>query len=126
MKTNIKTTNLSLTEAIENYLTERLAPLQKLIEHLETEGEALAAVELGRTTHHHHHGEVFRAELNLHVAGQNLRTVAETETLYAAIDELKDKALEEVRAWQKRRQRLHRRGGRLVKNIIRGLNPWKK
>jgi ribosomal subunit interface protein len=126
MKINLKTTNFSLTEAIENYLRERLAPLEKLVHKTEAKGETLAEVELGRTTHHRH-GEIFRAEINLRLAGGgNLRTVSEQESLYAAIDLMKDGMLEEVRAWQKKHQQLLRRGGRAFKNIIRGLNPWKK
>lgn len=74
---------MELTEAIKNYVTEKLEKIAPILERFEpTE----ARVEVGRTTHHHENGDVFRAEINLTVQGEVLRAEETTEDLYAAID----------------------------------------
>jgi len=79
----------------------------------------LATVELGRTTKHHKHGDIFRAEVNLNWSGQHFRTEAESNDLYVAIDEVKDKLMQEVKIWRKKKETVIRRGARVIKNWLR-------
>ena len=85
MRISKKATNVQLSEAIEDYLEKHL------ISHLErfvdkSDESASLSIEVGRTTRHHHKGDIFRAEVNLHVAGRNLRAESERNDLYVAID----------------------------------------
>lgn len=120
MKLNLKATNIELTEAIRAYLNERLGAVAKLLPE-GNEEEAIVQVELGKATKHHRHGEVFRAELNFRFSGDRLRAVATETDLYAAIDLAKDELLGELKSRRGRRQTLLRRGGRRLKNFIRGF-----
>ena len=86
MQIDIKGTNLELTEAIKDYINEKIGSLEKYFD------EILAArVEVGVTTKHHQKGNIFRAEVNLEVPQKYiLRAETEREDLYMAINEVKD------------------------------------
>lgn len=90
MQIIIKATQIELTEALSQYVEDRLKPLEKFIERFEEEGEAIARVELARTTQHHRHGDVFSVEVNLNMSGEVIRATREGEEMYATIDEVKD------------------------------------
>jgi putative sigma-54 modulation protein len=117
MNLNIKSTNISLTPAIKDYFEKKLMALDKFIDF--NRDNILIQAELGKTTKHHRSGDVFRAEINLRVAGHNYRAVSEKDDLYAAIDEVKDEIIREVKTGKARRVSLVRRGAQKFKNILR-------
>lgn len=81
-------TNLDLTDAIRNYVEERVEALDKLTSHFESTAELKA--ELGKTSQHHNSGPYYFAEFHLEAPGANLNAKAEGEDLYAVIDEVRD------------------------------------
>ena len=87
MKTNIKATNLELTEAIRNYIQEKMDMLDKYL-------GGLAVIncdfEVELTTNHKNKGKIFRAEVNLDIPGKLLRIEKTEKDLYKAIDKVKD------------------------------------
>ncbi len=124
MKINIKATGIELTPAITTYTEEKLSSLERFLD--QNDESQLARVEIGKTTAHHKHGEVFRAEIKLHTAGQDYYAEAHESDLYAAVDKLKDEITAEVKSRRDRQSTLLRRGGRRIKNMLRSINPWKK
>ena len=122
MKINFQGTNLELTAETLDYCREKLSGLRKF---LAEEESVFMEVELGKTTRHHRQGEVFRAEVNLHSAVGRFRSEAVAEDLYAAIDEVKDELLTEIKRYRKRQGTLLRRSGRLVKDFLRGVYHYK-
>src|SRR3989344_8800321 len=100
MKINFKATNLQLTPEISDYCRDKFNHLDKFIPNDES---VFIDVELEKTTQHHKHGEIFRAEVNLHTASHRFRAEAVAEDLYAAIDEAKDELSAEVKRYQKKR-----------------------
>lgn len=119
MNLNIKSTNMRMTPAIKSYVEEKVALIEKLIDPADT--SVGANVEVGRTTKHHQSGDVFRAEINLHIAGRNLRAVSKQQDLYAAIDEMKDDVTRQLRVGKRKRIDFTRRGGAKLKKMIRRL-----
>jgi len=86
MQIVIKGTNMELTEAIKDYVNEKVGSLEKYFD-----GILEARVDVGIISHHHQKGDIFRAEVNLEVPQKHvLRAEAEREDLYAAINEAKD------------------------------------
>ena len=71
MKTNVKATQMELTSAISDYLSKRLSALDKFVDP--TDDSAMCYVEVGKVSHHHKSGDVFRAEINLHLGGKSFR-----------------------------------------------------
>lgn len=119
MRINIKATNLELTQAISDYLEKRISTLDKFVN--KNDESAMADVEVGKSTKHHQSGDIFRAEINLHVAGKNLRAVSEKDNLYAAIDEAKDEMAREITSHKAKQRTLLRRGGAKIKDFLRGF-----
>ena len=118
MTINIKTKNIELSSAIRSYVEEKIGSVKKHIHDLN--GDAvLADVEVGKTTDHHNKGELFRAEVNLEVGGKLYRAEATVDDLYAAIDDVKDELIREVRTSSERKETLFRRGGRAIKNFLK-------
>ncbi|OHA58116.1 MAG: ribosomal subunit interface protein [Candidatus Vogelbacteria bacterium RIFOXYD1_FULL_44_32] len=119
MKTNVKTTNIVLTPAIDQYLRFKIAKIKKYID--ESSGEAMVDIEIGKTTEHHRRGQLFKAEINLVVPGQSLRRAdIEDYDLYSAIVEARDEIVLQIKATHEKQTTLLRRGGRKIKEMIRG------
>jgi putative sigma-54 modulation protein len=123
MKINIKATGIELTPAISDYVHKKVSSLEK---YLEKGSDVVAQVEVGKSTQHHKSGEVFRAEVHLIGAGFDLYAASEQTDLYAAIDVVKDEISRNLTHQKGKRFALARRGGRMVKDMMRGLNPFKK
>ena len=119
MKINEKGTNLSITPEIRDYLYKKLEHLKKFIQG--AEANALAEVELGKISNHHKSGDIFRAEINLHLAGENWRAVSEQSDLLAAIDIAKDEMVRELQSGKDKRVSLLRRGGARVKGLLKSI-----
>lgn len=85
--TEIQGTNIELTDAIRNYVTEKVESIERFTKRFDP---CDVAVEVGKTSEHHNKGDVFFAEMNVTVPGDVVRAHAERDDLYAAIDEAKD------------------------------------
>ena len=120
MRISIKATNIELTDSLREYVNARLESVKKLTTVAD---ESLhAAVEIGKTTQHHKQGDVFRAEVNFHIAHQMIRAVAVKDDLYAAIDEMKDELARELATYKDKERTLFNRGAANLKDIIRGVS----
>lgn len=119
MRINEKGTNMEITDSIRDYLYKKLEHLEKFIDP--TDESVICDVELGRPSLHHKNGDVFRAEINIHIAGNNLRAVSKNEDLYSAIDETVSEIGRSLKSNKEKQISLIRRGGAKVKNIVRGL-----
>ncbi len=119
MKIKEKYTNIESTSAISSYLHQKLSHLEKFISQ-NTES-ALCDIELAKTTNHHKNGDIFKAEINLSVSGNQYRVVSEEPDLYAAIDIAKDSMVRELQTNKDKKVSLARRGGAKIKNLIKGI-----
>ncbi|MDE2041325.1 MAG: hypothetical protein KGI59_03035, partial [Patescibacteria group bacterium] len=61
MNTTIKTSSITLSTAVREYLDKRLEKVRKLV--IEHDGSLQCDVELARTTDHHRKGDIFKAEI---------------------------------------------------------------
>lgn len=124
MKINIKGTNMELTPAITSYVEKKVSAIEKYLD--KNQKETVAQVEVGKSTKHHKSGEVFKAEVHLSGVGLNLYAVSEQTDLYAAIDLVKDEIARSLVQLKGKHETLSRKGARLVKNMMKGLNFFKK
>lgn len=115
---HIKATNIELTEAIRDYAEKKVDTLNKFIDK---EKEALAEIEVGKTTNHHNKGEIFRAEINLKMGDKQFRAVSETADLYSSIDEMRDQIVREVKNDKNKSRALFRKGHQKIKDIMKGF-----
>ncbi|MBP6858412.1 MAG: ribosome-associated translation inhibitor RaiA [Candidatus Pacebacteria bacterium] len=122
MNTNIKTTNISLTDAIAEYVQKRMEKIEKLVGD---DTSVQCDIELARTTAHHNKGDIFKAEIHIVGTGLNIYKSSEKEDLYAAVDEMRDGVLRELKSHRQKNMSHIRKGGAAVKNMMKGLWPWK-
>lgn len=87
MKINIKSTKIELTDAIKDYVQEKMDMLEKNLGSIKVLN---CDVEVGMTSNHHNKGEIYRTEVNLSLPGELLRIEKTEEDLYRAIDNVKD------------------------------------
>jgi putative sigma-54 modulation protein len=124
MNIRIHSVNFEVTPAIDDYVSKKISSLSKF---LDGNGNILCEVELGRTTGHHKSGDVFRAEINMVLAGgKQVYAVAEEADLYAAIDIVRDEAERVVVSQKSKRTTVFRRGAAQVKALLKRLNFRKK
>jgi len=123
MNVTIKATNTTLTPSIDEYVRKRVGTFDKLIDSEDT--SARVAVEVGKDTEHHKSGDIFFAEINLHIAGRDFRTRRDGSDIYSAIDIAKDEIMDAVRGYKGRQATMLRRGGQAIKNMIRGF-PFRR
>ncbi len=100
----IKSPNLDITPAIEEYLKEKIGSLDHFIKkRFEGKSEVKAEVEIARTTKHHRHGNVFYAEVNLYLPKKILRVEHSDWDIRVAIDKTKDKLQREIKKYKEKR-----------------------
>jgi putative sigma-54 modulation protein len=120
MKINtIKATNTDLTPAIAEHVRKKLVSLEKVVD--KDDESASVSIEVGVKTKHHQQGDIFFAEINMHVAGGDFFAAAEGSDLYSAVDEVKDEIIRELNSHKSRRRKFMRRGQAMVKNMMRGF-----
>jgi ribosomal subunit interface protein len=110
---------MELTEAISAYVHKKVDVLERFIE---PDVQALAEIEIGKTTQHHHKGDVFKAEINLTIGKDNFQNVVIESDLYAAIDRMKDNVVNEVKRSKRKKLHLFRRGHQKIKDILRNFS----
>lgn len=123
MNTNIKATNLELTDAIRDYVEKKVESLEKFLNN----DNVQVQVEVAKTTNHHKHGEVFKAEMDIRADGKKFFTVSEGEDLYATIDEAREAMMRELTHTKDRDRTLYKRGAASVKKMLKGIskrNPF--
>jgi len=114
--TQIKFTNIKPDEALKEYTEMRLEKVKHLAENIQD--EIICRVEFALRTKHRQ-GDIFMAEIQLRIAGADLRVVREKDDLRAAIDEARDELLEEIKKTKKKSESLYRRSGRKVKSFFK-------
>ncbi len=120
MNITTKATNIEITPAIADYIEKKFSAFDKFVQG--DIGSARCDVEVGKTTRHHRSGDVFRAEVNLHIQGKSFYAVSELDDLYAAIDVVKDEIIRQVTSQKEKSNTLYRRGALHVKNILKGID----
>lgn len=103
MTINIRGVHLELTDAIRQYVEEKMASIEKF-------GEiTLVDAEVGKTTEHHQKGDIFFCRANVQMPGDMVTVERESEDLYKAIDKVRDH-LRETLAQRKDRKIDERKG----------------
>lgn len=118
MHINIKTTTISLTPGIHDYVEKHLDSIKKFLDNDPT---AQCDLELGKVSNHHKQGDIFKAEIHIVAKDQNIYSSVEREDLYRAIDEVRDEVVRKLKSTKDKRQSLLRRGGAQIKNFIKGF-----
>lgn len=118
MQIKIKTTNISLTDALSAYVDEKFQGIEKFMVSHQEENPFLE-VEIGKTTNHHRSGDIYSTKVSTEVRGKIFRAMSEKEDLYAAIDDVRDEFLRVINSHKDKDRTLVRRGASMIKNLLR-------
>ena len=99
MKLSIKSTNLEITPAISEYIEKKIGSLDKFLKRFNAEGGVLTQVEISRTTKHHYKGDVFYAEINLHLPHKSMRGEATSEDIRYSINMAREKIQHQIQKY---------------------------
>lgn len=117
MNISIKSKNIDLTPALKDYTEKRISGVTKY-----TGEDVTAVIEIGKTTAHHKHGDIFSAEINVTTSlGKQFRAVSEKSDLYEAIDDVRNEIVRELSSSKGKKDALWKRGARKIKNMMRGF-----
>jgi len=116
MKTIIHVSGMENTEAIEAYVEKKLATLDRLLE--QDDESIVARVEVGKSNKHHKKGDVFFAEVSVHMRGKKFMSNETNADLYAAIDAVKDELSREIKTYRGKKQEGVKRGGQVAKKAL--------
>jgi putative sigma-54 modulation protein len=119
MRTNLKTTGIELTEALQDYVDEKVGQIEKFLDP--SDESAFCDVEIGMSTKHHQSGEIFRAEMNVHIAGADFVVESEKEDLYVAINDAKEQMAQSIKEHRSKDRVQSRKGAGVIKNLLKGL-----
>lgn len=120
MRIIIKATKVNLTENLRRLIREKILSLEKFLEEILKKEDvfdgkkprAEAFIEVGKPSTHHRKGDVFYAECQISLPGEEVRAVAERKNLELAITEVKDelqRQLKKYKGSQKARQKREQR-----------------
>lgn len=85
MVINIRAVGIDLTPSIRQYVEDKMESLEKFEDRI-----LQVDVDIGKNTGHHQKGEVFICSANVEVPGDLIKVEKTTESLYKAIDKVKD------------------------------------
>ena len=109
-----------MTPAIKDYTEKIVSHFDKFVNPDQKE-LPMCYVEIGKTTNHHKNGELFKAEVTLHIGGKSLRAEAQEEDLYAALDAVSEKMVEEIKTLKDKKISFVRRNGAKLKSFVKGF-----
>jgi len=133
MKIVIKATNIELNQALKDYIEEKINDLERFLEVFEEETyyngffgkgkpRVEAWVEVGRTTFHHQKGQVFRAEVQMHLPKKSIRAEAIADDLKLAVVEVKDELQRQLKKYKNKISVKEKRRTRIFKRLLH-LSP---
>lgn len=116
MNINIQSHDLEITEAIENYASLKLSAVEK---YISKSSNANLDVEIGKTSKHHKKGDNYEVKSHLRYDSRNTYVDVIDSDVYAAIDQAKDKLLEDVAENKDKHTNVLRKVARKIKGVFK-------
>lgn len=128
MNINIKTTNITLNQALREFIEKKIAPLEKFTRIIHNEDyrspsgkvksvlEAFVEIEKGT---HHKKGPFFRAECQLKLPREIIRSEAHSTDLRTAIDQVEKELQRELNQLKRRSIAKIKRKSRVFKKELK-------
>ncbi len=100
MQARIKATKIDLTSELKQYIQEKVDMLEKYLGDIQVLN---CDVEVGLIKRGANSGKIYRAEINLELPGDLLRVEKEEESLYKAIDKVKDHLTRSIKRYKEKK-----------------------
>lgn len=119
MQIHFKGSNYDLPAPVTGFARRKVEGLQKYLG--KRKENARAYVDLGKETDAHQNGRIWRADINLDVDGNRFYAKAVEESIEKAIDQAVSDLASELHTARKREQSLMKKGGGVIKSLMRGF-----
>lgn len=121
MNIRIKTTGVTLTPVLTEYVNRSLEKITKI---LGGDPAIQCDIELAKTSDHHKKGDIFRAEIHIVGSGLDEFAAVDHEDINQAVMEVRDEIMSRLRTGKGKRISYVRRSGARMKAILKGVVPW--
>ncbi len=122
MNYNVKTTGLDLSPALSQHLESAVKSISRFTN--KTDNGVMIDVEVGKISDHHQSGAIYRAAFNVTLPHQKLLRSEETEyDIYTAVNSARKEVVRQIKTTRKKQDTLIKRGGRRLKDALRG---WRR
>lgn len=121
MNIRTNTHGIELTPSISGYIEKKLKTVERLLH--DTPPETLVEIEIEKDSKQHK-GKVFKAEMNIFLPNKRLFASAHNDDMYAAIDQVKDEILSELKKQKVKRRDITRRSAAKVKQLFQRVGTY--
>ncbi len=121
MNIRTNTHGIELTDSISSYIEKKLVTIEHLLQNVPP--ETLIEVDI-RRDHRQRKGQGFRAEIIILLPNKRLFASADHDDLYAAIDEVKDEILSELKKQNTKRKDIIRRSAARTKRLFQQVGSY--
>ena len=112
---------MELTEALRDFIEEKISGLKKFVDILKKEEDkkTLAEVffEIEKESKHHNKGKVFRSEASILLPGKKIMAQSAGDDLLLMVAEIKDKLQQEIKKYKFKSIDKNRRQQRKTKHV---------
>lgn len=112
--------DFDLTDAIKNYLTDKMIALNKFL-NLHEE-ELSFNCRLGKVTNSQNSGKIFYTEISIHTPNKNYGARIEADDIYVAIDLIKDELSTNINSYKNKLRTIHKKESQKFKNDLHHLS----
>ena len=127
MRIIIRSKNIKPSQAINQFIEEKIGSLQKFVDIMREKSEigkppVEVFVDIEKETKHHYKGPFFKTTIQMHLPGRSLRSEARSIDLNTAIVEVKDELQREIKKYKIKTKVVSRRKQRSIKKNLH-LSP---
>lgn len=112
--------DFDLTDAIKQYSEEKMKSLYKYLSH--DEEQAVFNFRLGKVSNSHNNGKIYYAEVSIHTPEKNYGGRVEAESVYVAIDLLKDELANNITQHRQKVRTLSRHEAQKFKQDLQHIS----
>lgn len=111
--------DFDLTDAIKNYLTDKMIALNKFLNL--NEEELSFNCRLGKVTNSQNSGKIFYTEVSVHTPNKNYGARIEADDIYVAIDLIKDELSTNINSYKDKLRTIQRKESQKFKHNLHNL-----
>lgn len=114
----IKAINLKLSQGSKEYILEKVGLLNKFLNFLDPKKKSSLEImaEVGRETRHHQKGQIYFAQIQIHLPGKELTAKSEAEDLKLAVNSARCEIEQEIKRYKEKIGDIAKRRLRKIKD----------
>ena len=116
MKVEIFAKNIELDNKLNEYIQKKVDSLDRILGKSKEERICDFRIKKDASANK---GRIYHAELTISTSNKNYGAEAYGESIYSAIDELKDEVAKKIRRNKDKKESLIKKGGRKIKELLR-------